>query len=318
MTSIALVLSALVAASPADTGLSAADLQRAKDLFGAGQKLYKAASYSEAITKFQEAYAVRPHPVILFNIAKCYEQLADDGKAMRAYRDYLRFSPDAKDKEAVVDAIANLERHLKERGQNQVIVFTDPASARVEIDGKDVGLAPASAELTAGAHKIVVRSRGYETVDRSYTMSISRASEMTINLKPSTPALPTAETAGDAPKKDELKVVTLSPAQNEPVAAASPVVANPVTVTTKAPGAKKGRVWSYVAGGVAVAALGGGIALGVLSNNASSELRATEHSRADATALATTATSFSTGANITYGVAAGVAITAVILFFVEK
>ncbi len=355
MSLIAIALSAALAAAPAgsaasqaDNGLSATDKAKAKDLFGVGQKLYKAELYPEAIEKFQAAYAIRPHPVIFFNIAKCYEQLQETGKAMRAYRDYLRLSPEATDKDAVNDSIANLERRLKEKGLNQIIVFADPATAKIEIDGKEVGVSPASAELVSGTHKIAVRAPGYDPVERTFIMSISRVSEMTVNLRAgATPSIPTASsgttgttgttaappgwgsgtaapansgwgsstasTTGDAPKKDDLKVATLTPATTDTVKPA----AETSQVVTAAP-AKKGRVWTWVAGGVAVAALGGGITCGVVSNGAANDLRTVQHSRADATVLANTSTQFATGANIAYGVAAGAAITAVILFFVEK
>jgi len=316
MTGLALVLSAVLAAGAggsaeqADSGLSAGDLQKAKDLFGAGQKFYKAGQYKEAIAKFEEAHAVRPHPVIFYNVAKSYEQLGENGKAMRAYRDYLRLQPDAKDKESVTDAIANLERRLKEKGQQQMLVFTDPATARIEIDGKDLGTSPASAELTAGSHKIAVRAPGFESVERSFTMSISRAQEMTVNLKPgATPAIPTA---ADAPRRDDPATTT---------AAVTPGVADslkPANVKQATPPAKKGRVWTWVAAGVAVGAAGGGVAMGVISRDAATELHARPHQQAEAQALYNQASGLSTGANIAYGVAAGAAIAAVILFIVEK
>ena len=102
---IALSLAAAPAkAAPAPAADESGDVKKAKDLFQWGQKLYKQARYAEAIAKFEEAYSVRPHPVIYFNIGKCYEQLGETAKALRAYRDYLRLAPDAKDKETVSDA----------------------------------------------------------------------------------------------------------------------------------------------------------------------------------------------------------------------
>ena len=58
-------LTLAAAAGPGDAAaVSAGDLKKAKELFGEGQKLYKAGEYSKALTKFEEAYAVRPHPAI--------------------------------------------------------------------------------------------------------------------------------------------------------------------------------------------------------------------------------------------------------------
>ncbi len=317
MTAIALVLATLLSAGPVagdKPELSAAELQRAKDLFGGGQKFYKQGQFAEALAKFEEAYALRPHPVVIFNIAKCHEQLKNVGKALRAYRDYLRLSPDAKDKDAVNDTIANLERRLKERGQQQMLVFADPPNARIEIDGKDLGVSPASAELSAGQHKVAVRAAGYETVERTFTMSISRIAEMTINLKPGGPTPPIPQ-PGDVPKKDDPKVATLTPDSTSTTSTADARVTQ--SPTAPAP-VKKGRVWTWVVGGVAVASAGAGLGMGLVSAGAANDLKSTEHSKVEAQALYDKANSLSTGANIAYGVAAGAAIAAVVLFFVEK
>lgn len=160
------------------------DTAKAKEAFQRAQKLYKQARYAEAIEKFEEAYALKPHPVIYFNIGRCYEQLNETAKAPRAYRDYLRLSPTAADRDTVADAIANLERRLRDTGVQQLLVFTEPPTARIEVDGQDVGQSPASIELKAGNHQLVVRADGFEPVERSFVMSLSRATEMTINLRP--------------------------------------------------------------------------------------------------------------------------------------
>ncbi len=307
------------AAGAGDTpAVSAGDMQRAKELFGEGQKLYKAGEYIKALAKFEEAYAVRPHPAISYNIGKCYEQLGENGKAMRAFRDYLRMQPEAKDKESVLDAIANLERRLKEKGLQQMLVFADPPTAKIEIDGKDLGVQPASTELTAGQHKIAVRAPGFESAERTFTMSISRAAEMTINLTPgSTPSIPPLSVAmkppPDAPRKDAPPAATLTP----PAAAnASQVLEAAPEVTKGAP--KRGRVLTWVAAGLAAGAAGGGVGMGLVSSAANTELHFQVHSQTDAQTYHDRAARFATGANIAYAAAAGLAITAVVLFFVEK
>src|SRR6478735_573645 len=85
-------------------------------------------------------------------------------------------------------------------------------------------------------------------------MQTTRATEMTISLRPvsSTPI------ATDVPKAET------KPATNEPPPPPPPLV---VTQPVEQP-KKSGRVWTYVAGGVAVASLGAGIGLGAASNGA--------------------------------------------------
>lgn len=306
---LVLLLLAAPAAKKAPAPAPAAedgDVKKAKDLFTWGQKLYKQARYAEAISKFEEAYEVRPHPVIYFNIGKCYEQLGETAKALRSYRDYLRLSPDAKDKETVSDAVANLERRLREKGQQQLMVFADPPNARISVDGKELGTSPASVELVAGNHTLLVSADGYEKVERSFVMQLSRATEMTISLRP-VGAKETPPLVSDAPKKDDKP--TLDPGTPPP---APPLVVEPAPQ-------KKGRVWTYVVGGVAVASLGAGIGMGVASGSNAQQL--TDPNRmpgGNAQQLHDSARDLSVGANVAYGVAAAAAITAVVLFFVEQ
>lgn len=293
----------VAAAQAAET--SGGDVKKAKELFQWAQKLYKQARYAEAISKFEDAYAVRPHPVIFFNIGKCYEQLGETAKALRGYRDYLRLAPDASDKETVSDAIANLERRLREKGVQQLMVFSDPPTARISVDGKDLGTSPASVELVAGNHSLVVSADGFEKVTRSFVMQTTRATEMTITLRPigkdSTPPL-----ISDAPR-----------VENPTTLETSGSVTNPAVVSTTTE-AKKGHVWTYVAGGVAVASLGAAVGLGVGANSAADDMRSRERPQVEAQALHDQAQTLATGANVSYGVAAVAAATAIVLFFVEK
>ncbi|MGV3620385.1 MAG: tetratricopeptide repeat protein [Archangium sp.] len=306
---VALLLSAPAAKTPKAAPKPAAAVEdentkKARELFSWGQKLYKQARYAEAISKFEEAYAVRPHPVIYFNIGKCYEQMGDTAKALRNYRDYLRLSPDASDKETVSDAVANLERRLREKGVQQLMVFAEPADARISVDGKDLGTSPATVELVAGNHQLSVSADGFQKVDRSFVMQLSRAMEITIALRP----VGEAPVASDAPRKEDKP--TLDPGTPPPA---------PPLVAQAAPEQKKGKPGTFIAGGVAVAALGAGIGMGVASSiNNQQLLNQAPGPDKNVQQLHDASRDFAIGADVAYGVAAAAAITAVVLFFVEK
>ena len=111
--------------------------------------------------------------------------------------------------------------------------------------------------------------------------------------------------ASDVPKADVKKTDPGTPPPPPPL------VVTPVET-------KKGRLWTYVAGGVAVASLGVGIGLGVGANGAATELRAKEHTPMEVQNLANTATGMATGANVAYATAGVAAAAAVVLFFIEK
>ncbi len=284
---------------------------KARQLFADAQQLYKQARYAEAIARFEEAYVLRPHPVIYFNIGRCHEQLADIPKALRAYRDYLRLLPDAQDKVEVSAAITNLEARLRERGQQQLLVVAEPADARIIVDGKDLGTSPASIELVAGNHTVKVTADGYDTYESAFVMQLNRSVDKTVVLRVATgapPLVPAEEPKlADAPVRDEPK---LTPAD---VPEAGPAVA-----VSSSGGEKKGRVWTWVVGGAAVASAGAGVGLGVGSMMKSAELQqAPVRSQAGNQELHNAARDLAIGANVAYGVAAVAAVTAIVLFFVE-
>lgn len=204
------------------------DATRAKEIFKVAQKLYKEARYADAIAKFEEAYALKPSPVLFYNIGRCHEQLGDVPKALRSYRDYLRMAPDAKDKDTVNDAIANLERRLKEKGLQQLLVFADPPGATIEVDGKVLGNSPASVELSAGNHRLVVKAEGFETADRSFVMQTARATEMTINLRP-------VAKAGEPVKVEPTPTPTVTTTKTDPGPPPPPPVVTAEPEPTKPP-----------------------------------------------------------------------------------
>lgn len=294
----------------------------ARKYFQWGERLFKKAEYEEAIAKFEEAYRIKPHPVIFFNIAKCYEQLGAHAKALRNYREYLRLLPDAKDRETVSEAIGAIERRLKTQGVQQVLLFADPPGARVEVDGQDLGLAPVSAELKPGNHRLVLRRDGYETVERSFVMSHERSLELSVTLKPlpepaPTPPLPPPPLVVAPPREDAPLVPAARPGSvtegGKPVAApAAPALAEIVSRPVASP---RGRTWVYVAGAGAGVAVASGIGFGLMANKASRELLAERHPRAEAQRLAEQANTFGTVANVSYGAAAASGILAAILLF---
>jgi hypothetical protein len=307
---------------------SADDTAKARELFQWAQKLYSQARYAEAIVKFEEAYALKPHPVIFFNIGKCYEQLNETAKALRAYRDYLRLNPEAKDRETVTDAIANLERRLKERGLQQLMVFAEPPNARIDVDGKELGTSPASVELIAGNHKLTVKADGFETVERSFVMSTAHATEMTIALRPGSgkeASLPPPPPP--PPPEPGTKVVVVhdgssggKPADAPTETKLTPDGSKPPPMEVKQPGVqKKGKIFTWVAGGAAVVAAGVGTGMAISSGNAVTQLHTLDpnRTREQANGLVTAANTGSTGAVVGFSVAGAALATGVVLFFLE-
>jgi PEGA domain len=314
MTGLALALSLMLSQAPA----SADDTAKARAAFQWAQKLYKEARYASAIEKFEEAYRLKPHPSILFNIGRCYEQLNEIPRALRSYRDYLKAMPDAKDKEQVTNAILNLERRLKDEGVQQLIVYTDPAGAMVTIDDRNFGSSPAAVELRPGNHLVKISMEGFQPVQRNFVMSAEKSVELSFALKPvEKKPEPVAEPKKEEPKKEEPKDV---PKKEEPKKVTDTQVQPKEGLAATAAPQKSNRMPFFIgggaAGGVAVVGLVTGAILGGMSSGATEEMRSTVHTQTEVQQLHDRAQGNATGANVMYGVAGGAAVTAVVLFIV--
>jgi tetratricopeptide (TPR) repeat protein len=110
--------------------LALAQADPAADHYKAGVTRFKAGQYSEAIQEFRAADSIRPSPVLSFNIAQCYEKMADLQNAKTAYQDYLRRAPTADDRTAVEATITSIDQKLAEK-QTQDTVVLVPSAASV-------------------------------------------------------------------------------------------------------------------------------------------------------------------------------------------
>ena len=288
----------LLSANPAPVEPS---VVKAREAFAAAQKLYQQARYADAAAKFEEAYAIRPHPTIQYNIGRCLEQLGDLPRAMRSYRDYLRLMPDAPDKNAVNASVANLERKLQDKGVQQVLVYAEPANAVITVDGKTLGGSPSSVELPPGNHTVNVTAAGHEPMQRSFVLSAQRSIELSFSLKSTSPVVAATD-------KPVAPVFT----PNE-----FPPPPPPLVSATTTPLPRKPRLFTWLAGGAALAAAGTSVGLYAAANGEVVQLRAMERPGAEQQKYVTRAESLQTGSTVAAAIAGGAAVTALVLFFVE-
>lgn len=81
----------------------------AKRHFAKGEKLFALGQFEEALEEYQLAFDAKPIPGILFNIGQCYRNLGDFNQAVFSFRKYLTLDPNAANREAVEQLIAELE-----------------------------------------------------------------------------------------------------------------------------------------------------------------------------------------------------------------
>jgi tetratricopeptide (TPR) repeat protein len=119
-----------------------AALKRAQVHFRKGEKLFALGRFEDALAEYQQAFEEYPLPEFLFNIGQCDRNLGDYDEAIFSFRKYLRLKPDAENRDATEELIAELEA---EKARNP----SRPAKERVKpvADGKPEG------NRGAAAHK---------------------------------------------------------------------------------------------------------------------------------------------------------------------
>ncbi len=282
----------------------------AKKHFQKAKTLYRQARYREAIAELEAAYALNPQGVIHFNIAQSYEKLGDIANALKSYDRYLREVPDADDKATVQVAMKNLEKRLAEKGLQQLRVYSEPTGGVVLVDGERKGVTPFAAELPLGKHKVAVEVEGYQLKEREVELTADTSVALDFTLEKRTEAVPLVTVETPPPPKDE-------PPPPPKLAEAPSIDLTPPPGQPSPPPPEKGRLWTYVAAGVAGAALVGALVLGSSAQSASDELLAKPHDRATTTQLRDTARSSASTANVLFGVAGAAGVASAALFFVE-
>jgi tetratricopeptide (TPR) repeat protein len=268
----------------------------AKEHFKAGRELYKKGQYQDAIGEFRKAYKAKPHPVMYFNIAQCYEKLGDVGNALSNYREYLHQLPDADDRPTVEATLQTLEAKLKETQVQPLIINTTPSGATVRLDGEPAGSTPISKSVKAAVHTVEISLPGYEPAQRDIETSAEHSSQIDMTLRP--------------------LAAKLTPvyADNPLPAAATPGVS-----VQAAPTGPRKRLWTWLALGAGGAFAAGGALLGASAQSDANKLTtaSTPWSQAQAQNLYNGSHSKAVEANACYGLAIAAVVTGGILFFVE-
>ena len=161
-------------------------IARAQELYDRATALYTEGNYPEAVIYYEQALELIKSPDIQYNIAKCYEKMAQYPKARAAYQAYLalfeeqngREAPDKADVEATVREILR-----KEDRPVRLTVTSDPPGANVYIGGRDrlVGQTPYEAELKPGVYPVIVELEGYE--DEQKTVVLERGAPRTFTFR---------------------------------------------------------------------------------------------------------------------------------------
>jgi tetratricopeptide (TPR) repeat protein len=172
---LTLVLALLTPASQAAADPSTETTPRAKEAYREGSRAFAESRFKEAIDLFLEADNLATSPALAFNTALAYEAMNDSSSALRWAKEYLRRSPEAEDRKEVEAKIDRFERKLRERGVQQLTVWSKPLGASVLIDDVPSGLTPWTGDLRPGVHRIELRRDGAVVARRDVDLRPDRS-----------------------------------------------------------------------------------------------------------------------------------------------
>jgi tetratricopeptide (TPR) repeat protein len=165
MTRFHLLLVAVLASAPAAWAQPKDVAKEASRAFKEGQQLFDNADYVGAIESFRTAYRLRPHFLVLCNIALCHERQNDMIKAAKFYERCLGEGAEKTDE---ADAVRNSLTRVNGR-ITWVSVTSKGKGGTVVVDGRRLGPAPARFAINPGSHVVEVRRKGAEAATETVT-----------------------------------------------------------------------------------------------------------------------------------------------------
>ena len=119
---------------------------QAKAAYAEGVTAFRGEKFPTALTHFERAFKLDPAPVLLYNLARCHEELGDYPKAIEHYELYLTRQPQATDRVNVQERV----RQMKIRQRRDASKARAAAEAR-EAAQRQADRDAATAALNANA-----------------------------------------------------------------------------------------------------------------------------------------------------------------------
>ncbi|MEQ9319419.1 MAG: TonB-dependent receptor [Polyangiaceae bacterium] len=115
----------LLAAAGLSSSARADERAEARRHFEAGMELIAQSNFAEGVAELEEAYAILPHPAVLYNIGRAWRDAGELDKALDAFERYLASDPE--DRAEVEAAIANLKKRIADDEKSPPV---DPAEPK--------------------------------------------------------------------------------------------------------------------------------------------------------------------------------------------
>jgi hypothetical protein len=161
--------------------------EQAKALFKQGREHFQSGRFADALTAFEQANAIKPHPLMLYNIGQVHEAMNDLPRAVETYEKFL--ASGAEDADDVKDRLARIRKTMA-ASWTTLELTSEPLGASIWInarDGAPRGRTPAKLQLPAGNVTLILEKDGFRQVQRPLKLQAGKAEQLAIVLPPMQP-----------------------------------------------------------------------------------------------------------------------------------
>jgi outer membrane receptor protein involved in Fe transport len=203
--------------------------------FELGVDAQRRGDYRGAVAHYLASHRLVPNKNVVFNIARCFEELGRYPEAFRYYSDYLEAELEPDERRVAQAAIQRIQPRVA-----LIRIETEPAGATIYLDRRDlgaVGRTPRALAVEPGMHRVIVEAEGYDPAE-SEEVRAETGQEVVIRLSLRR-ILGTARVVGE-PRGAEIRVDDEGEVLGT-VPASIPLVPGAHTLIVSAPGRQTTR-----------------------------------------------------------------------------
>jgi hypothetical protein len=176
---------AALAAEPLTPEVTVDLAEEADLLFRRGIEAYRARRYQDALQYLLASNRIVPNDVVVFDLARTYEELGQIEQAWRYYTWSLVLSEASELRKEAEHALERLTPQVA-----RVSIETEPPGAAVYLDGRELGrrgYTPLVLPLPAGEHHLVLEREGHALAELDTQATVGQLTEVEVTLTPLRP-----------------------------------------------------------------------------------------------------------------------------------
>jgi len=260
--------------------------RRFKAAFEKGEALYQAGEFGAAIYNFRRADAQRVTAEVAYDLAKCHEKLGDAAFTLLYYRLYLRRAPEASDTLEIAQKVGAGLSKAETEGLGFLELWA-PRASRLTVKGQRFAEPPVALFLPSGEHEVEAE---FPSGVKKLKVLVRAGRATSVSFEPLQPPMISVE--------------------NEAL------ISQPEPGVEQAPQSSGSgpRIASYLVGGLGVAALITGLALGASASSDAALSQNKNLTISTAQSAAANANGKGVAANVLFGVGGAAIVGGVVLF----